>query len=141
MKNTRFAVTSAFALLVMLTPVFGQSAGIRVNVPFKFVVGKTTLAAGEYKVSVMKPGMLQIQRLDGRGTAAFMTSSTGGGPYQDQSEKLVFHTYGDHFFLSQVWISDVNPGHELYVSAAELEYARAGHQTQTVLVAEGQSHK
>ncbi len=141
MKNTRFAVTAAFALLVMLTPVFGQSAGIRVDVPFKFVVGNTTLAAGEYKVSVMKPGMLQIQRTDGRGTASFMTSYTGGGPYQDRRERLIFHTYGDHFFLSQVWVADVNPGHELYVSATELEYARTAHQTQTVLVAEGQSHK
>ena len=141
MKNTRFAGTAAFALLVMLTPVFGQSAGIRVDVPFKFVVGNTALAAGEYKVTVMKPGMLQLQRTDGRGTASFMTSYTGGGPYQDRRERLVFHTYGDHFFLSQVWIADVNLGHELYVSAAELEYARAGHQTQTVLVAGGQPHK
>jgi len=142
MKNTRFVVAAAFALLVMLTPVFGQSAGYRVDVPFKFVVGNTTLAAGEYKVSVMKPGLLQLQRTDSRGTTSFfMTSYTGGGPYQDRRERLVFHTYGDHFFLSQVWIEDANPGHELYVSAAELEYARAGHQTQTVLMAEGQPHK
>ena len=61
MKNARFVVAAAFALLVMLTPVFGQSAGIRVDVPFKFVVGNTSLAVGEYKVSVMKPGMLQLQ--------------------------------------------------------------------------------
>lgn len=94
MKSTRRAVTAAFALLVMLTPVFGQSAGLRVDVPFKFVVGKTNLAAGEYKVTVMKPGMLQLQRTDGGGTASFMTSYTGGGPYQDRRERLVFHTYG-----------------------------------------------
>jgi hypothetical protein len=135
MKNARFVVAAAFALLVMLTPVFGQSAGIRVDVPFKFVVGNTSLAVGEYKVSVMKPGMLQFQRTDGRGTASFMTN------YQDRRERLIFHTYGNHFFLSQVWIDDVNPGHELHVSAAELEYARTAHQTQTVLVAEGQPHK
>jgi hypothetical protein len=141
MKNARFVVAAAFALLVMLTPVFGQSAGIRVDVPFKFVVGNTSLAVGEYKVSVMKPGMLQFQRTDGRGTASFMTNYTGGGPYQDRRERLIFHTYGNHFFLSQVWIDDVNPGHELHASAAELEYARTAHQTQTVLVAEGQPHK
>ena len=35
---------------------------MRVNVPFKFVVGNTTLAAGEYNVSVMKPGMLQLDQ-------------------------------------------------------------------------------
>jgi len=89
----------------------------------------------------MKPGMLQLQPTDGRGTASFMTNYTGSGPYQDRRERLIFHTYGNHFFLSQVWIDDVNPGHELSVSAAELEYARTAHQTQTVLVAEGQPHK
>jgi TPR repeat protein len=79
MKNTRFAVTAAFALLVMLPPVFGQSAGIRVDVPFKFAVGNTTLAAGEYKVSVMKPGMLQIQRTDGRSSTQGMVEEITAG--------------------------------------------------------------
>jgi hypothetical protein len=35
----------------------------------------------------------------------------------------------------------VNPGHELFASAAELEYARAGHQGQTILLAKQQSGK
>jgi len=35
----------------------------------------------------------------------------------------------------------VNPGHELFASAAELEYARAGGQGQTILVAKGQAGK
>ena len=138
MKSTRRAVTAAFALLVMLTPVFGQTAGLRVDVPFKFVVGKTNLRSGRIQSHRDETGDVAVTADGWRvGTASFMTSYTGGGPYQDRRERLVFHTYGDHFFLSQVWIDDVNPGHELYVSAAELEYARTAHQTQTVLVAEG----
>jgi hypothetical protein len=141
MKNARLTITAVLALFVLLTPAFAQSAGFRVQVPFEFAVGNHNLAAGEYKVTVMQPGMLQLERLDGRGTAAVMTTYTGGGPNQDLRPRLIFHSYGNHYFLSQVWIEDVNPGHELFASGAELEYARAGHQEQTTLLANGQPAK
>jgi hypothetical protein len=141
MKNTRLMVPAVFALLVLLTPAFAQSAGFRVQVPFQFAVGNHTLAAGEYRVTVMKPGMLQVQRVDGSGTAAVLTNYIGGGPSQDRSPRLIFHSYGDHHFLSQVWIDDVNAGHELFASASELRYTRAGHQGQTTLLAKGQPSK
>ena len=141
MKNARLTISAVLALFVLLTPAFAQSAGFRIQVPFEFAVGNHNLAAGEYKVTVMKPGMLQLERLDGRGTTAVMTTYTGGGPNQDLRPRLIFHSYGNHYFLSQVWIEDVNPGHELFAAAAELEYARAGHQGQTILVAKGQPTK
>jgi hypothetical protein len=141
MKSARLTISAVLALFVVLTPAFAQSAGFRIQVPFEFAVGNHNLAAGEYKVTVMKPGMLQLERLDGRGTAAVMTTYTGGGPNQDLRPRLIFHSYGNHYFLSQVWIEDVNPGHELFASPAELEYARGGHQQQTTLVARGQSTK
>ena len=141
MKSTKLMVSAVFTLLVLLTPAFAQSAGFRVQVPFEFAVGKQTLAAGEYSVTVMKPGMLQVQRIDGPGTAAAMTTYIGGGPAQDRTPRLIFHNYSDHYFLSQIWIDDVNPGHELFASASELRYAREGHQGQTTLLAKGQTGK
>jgi hypothetical protein len=141
MKNTRFMLSTVAAMLFVLTPAFAQSAGFKVEVPFQFTVGKVNLGAGEYRVTVMKPGMLQMQRVDGSGTAAILTTYVGGGPSQDVSSRLVFHNYGDRHFLAQVWIADVSVGHELFASASELEYARAGHQGQTTLLAKEQSGK
>lgn len=138
MKNTRVLVSAAFALFVLLTPAIAQSSGFSVDVPFEFGVGKQTLAAGQYRVSVVKQGMIQVRRIDGAGTATVITAIAGGGPSQDLRHRLIFHNYSNHYFLSQVWIDDVDPGHELFASAAELEYARAGHQGQTILVAKGQ---
>jgi len=138
MKNTKLMISAVFALLVLLTPAFAQSAGFRVQVPFEFAVGNHTLSAGQYRVTVIKPGMVQLERLDGPETAAVLTSYIGGGPSQDRSPRLIFHSYGDHYFLSQVWIDDVNVGHELFTSASELRYARDGHQGQTTLLAKGQ---
>ncbi len=141
MKSTKMMISAAFALLVLITPAFAQSAGYKVQVPFEFAVGNHSLPAGEYHVTVMKPGMLQLQRVDGPGTAAVMTTYVGGGPAQDRTPRLIFHSYGDHYFLSQVWIDDVSVGHELFASASELRYAREGHQGQTTLVAKGQPGK
>lgn len=141
MTNKRFLLSTVAAMLFALTPAFAQSAGFKVEVPFQFTVGKVTLGAGEYRVTVMKPGMLQMQRVDGPGTAAILTSYIGGGPSQDRSPRLIFHNYGDRHFLAQVWIADVNVGHELFASASELRYARDGHQGQTTLLAKGQLGK
>jgi hypothetical protein len=67
MKYARLLVSAALGLFVLLTPVFAQSAGFRVEVPFEFAVGNHTFATGEYHVTVTKPGMLQVRRLDGCG--------------------------------------------------------------------------
>ncbi|MGH9496986.1 MAG: hypothetical protein ACRD3B_18460 [Candidatus Sulfotelmatobacter sp.] len=136
MKSSRITVSVAFGLFVLLTPAFAQTNAFKVTVPFQFAAGKQTLPAGEYMVKVNSPAVLQLSRLDGPGIAIIMTSSTGGGPNQDPRPRLVFHSYGDHHFLAQVWINDVNIGHELSASGAELESARAGGQQKTTLLAQ-----
>jgi hypothetical protein len=37
--------------------------------------------------------------------------------------KLVFHRYGDEYFLSQIWQAGVNAGRELPKSRREIEVA------------------
>ena len=135
MKNTRFMVSATLALFVLLTSAFAQTGTIWVTVPFDFTVGKQTLAAGDYRVSINGPGLLQVARIDGPGTVSVMTNSTGGGPNQAPSPRLVFHRYGNRHFLSVAWIGEVETGHELFASAAELEYARTTKQDQTTVLA------
>ena len=134
MKRSKLMISVVFAMFVLLTTAFAQTGAIRVSVPFDFTVGKQTLAAGDYKVSV-SGSMLQVARLDGPGVAIVSTNYTGGGPNQDLTPRLVFHCYGIHRFLSVAWIGDVNQGHELYATAAELEYARTVKQEQTTVLA------
>ena len=123
MKNTRFAVSVAFAAVVLLTSAFAQTGAIRVAVPFDFTVGKQTLPAGDYRVAI-SGSLLQVAQIDGRGVSTVSTSYTGGGANQDLTPRLVFHCYGDRHFLSVAWIGESNQAHELYASAAELEYAQ-----------------
>ena len=134
MKRSTFTMSSAFAILVLLASAIAQTGAMRVNVPFNFTVGKQTLAAGDYKVSV-SGSLLELARIDGPGVATVSTNLTGGGPSQDPSPRLVFHCYGNRHFLSIAWIGESNQGHELYASPAELQYARTIKQNEKIVLA------
>lgn len=132
MKSSRLMMSVVFALFAPLA--VAQTGTIRVHVPFDFGAGSQTLAAGDYKVSI-DGSLLQMARIDGSGAVTVSTGLTGGGPNQDMTPRLVFHCYGDHCFLSVAWIGEINQGHELYASSAELEYARAVKQDQKIVAA------
>jgi hypothetical protein len=45
-------------------------------------------------------------------------------PGRQEIGKLVFHRYGDRYFLSQVWGTDQSTGSQLQKTAQERELAR-----------------
>lgn len=134
MKSSRLMTSVAFALFVLLTSAFAQTGAIRVTVPFDFTVGKQTLPAGEYSVTINRQALLKVVRIDGPGFASALTNYTGGGPNQNLTPRLVFNRYGNRNFLAEAWIIG-DTGHELSASAAELEYARTMKQDQTTVLA------
>jgi hypothetical protein len=80
---------------------------VRLTIPFEFRAGNTVLPAGQYRIEYVRPayGLMRIQNLHSDAIAAVF-----GVPVQKESgtsAKLVFHRYGDTYFLRQVWI----PGH------------------------------
>jgi hypothetical protein len=88
-----------------------QSA-IKANVPFNFMAGKRALPAGEYRVSSVSD--LGVLSLLGADSGPVMTQSF---PAQAKAPspvtKLIFHRYGDQYFLSQIWIEGESSGREL----------------------------
>jgi hypothetical protein len=136
MKSTKLMISVALAMLVLLTSsALAQTGAIRVAVPFDFTVGKQTLAAGQYRVTINGTSLLNLARIDGPGVAIVSTNYIGGGPNQNLSPRLIFHSYGNHHFLSEAWIGEVNMGHELFASSLELEVARTTKQEQTIVLA------
>ncbi|HEX5873819.1 MAG TPA: hypothetical protein VFY60_04165 [Pyrinomonadaceae bacterium] len=73
------------------------------NIPFEFTVGKATLPAGRYTVTVMNPTsdrkILQIRQIDGRASAMVITTDVTGN--MSENAKLVFHRYGDRHYFAQ----------------------------------------
>jgi len=85
--------------------VFGAKQ-VRARIPFAFNVGKTTLPAGEYTVTVLNPSsdrqVLQIRSKDRRLSALIhSTETTPNNRANADKAKLVFNRYGDTYFFAQ----------------------------------------
>ena len=124
MKRNVMLFAAALALL-MTTAASAQTIALKVNVPFSFIINRATLPAGEYSVdSVDDPGgTLAIRSLTSN-TSNLVISNSCQSLKPVGRTKLVFHRYGDRYFLSQVWIEGMNSGHELPANPRETEVAK-----------------
>ena len=77
------------------------------SIPFTFNVGKTTLPAGKYTITVVNPSsdrkVLQIRRLDGHDSV--MVQTTTNTVQASEKAKLVFDRYGDRYVFSQAQLA------------------------------------
>lgn len=147
MNKASFRMAGMLALALMAATQVKAQQPLYANVPFGFTAGKIDLPAGTYrimKVADHSPAVL-IQRTDG-GPAVFLISSAALPKSQSQQSqsKLVFHRYGDRYFLSQVWREDAVRGRWFPVTAEEKEQAIALNnlkQSEVAIVAGFQSPK
>ena len=111
---------AAFAISVA----YAQSSTIVAKVPFDFVVANRNMEPGDYRFTIDLVQATVLVRGAADDSAAFVLSCTAatGTTYHDA--KLVFHRYGDRYFLSQVWPAGVADGRELVQSHKERELAR-----------------
>ena len=123
----RFTVLS-FLLMLTAVTVSAQSERIRVIMPFSFIVGQKALPAGEYTLEPIKKGsdyVWLVQSRNGHATALFTTRPVRASETQEET-RLVFHKYGDQYFLSQVWEAGESAGRALIESNRERSLEREG---------------
>ena len=80
--------------------------GLRANVPFDFVVGDKTIPAGRIAAqgsSDATHGALAIRNLT-QGDVASRAGRRLLGSQRANQGKLVFHKYGDRYFLAQICV-------------------------------------
>jgi hypothetical protein len=121
----RFRIALSMALLLAATITFAQTkeGDVVVNVPFAFVAAGKTLPAGHYIVSRQNDS-LRIH--DRENWGMFVPTHSAQRPAQENSSKLVFHRYGDTYFLSEVWVGGDVLGRALFITKAERELAERG---------------
>ena len=123
---TKIGLLGVMALVTAVIPAQGQSLAYRIKarIPFDFNVADKKLPAGEYSVGRVRQNsddlVLSIADLGGRSKA--IRSSI---PVQSFREKknatLVFHRYGDQYFLFQVWGAGETTGRQFLKSRSERE--------------------
>jgi len=122
-------VTLAVLAVLVATTANAQTSAprtMRARIPFAFHAGSKVLPAGEYRIAVLNPDSdrkaLQIRTLDGRASAIVQTFGATVKTIRDS--KLVFHRYGDSYFLSEVLVGGMETGRRLAPSRAEKQLRR-----------------
>ena len=107
-------------VLVVLASLFivagarAQSVGFAGNIPFDFVVGNTTLRAGQYTITpITMNGSTLLLRGSDSTQAIFITPCLCASGNDSHETKLVFHVYGNHYFLWQIWRQGYDVGSQL----------------------------
>ena len=117
-----FRVSLCALLLLAASAAIGQTMrNVVADVPFSFVVAGRQFPAGHYTVTAASDYCLWISDSQHRGTYVPIHDSVRS---TSEGTKLVFHRYGDTYFLSAVWVSGRTIGRELYRSRAEQEAAK-----------------
>ena len=103
---------------------------VRANIPFDFVVGDKTLAAGEYTIGTVTSSSsdgIVVRSANGNQSAIRLTSTVQANAPKNRAT-LTFQRYGDSYFLAQVWTPGSAEGREMVKSkterAAEREMAK-----------------
>lgn len=117
---TMLMLIVVIALATAVASANAQSNKVVADIPFEFSVGYKTMAAGEYSVqAVVTAGDgLMIQSADGKTSALRLSEATERMKIKTHA-RLVFHRYGERYFLAEVWNGTDTSGRQLMKSLEE----------------------
>ncbi|MEK6281971.1 MAG: hypothetical protein AABN95_16575 [Acidobacteriota bacterium] len=119
--STMVMLVVAIALGTAVASANAQSAKkVVAEIPFDFVVGDQTLSSGEYtlKSTTAPESGLLIQNAAGKSSAMRLTFPIE--PRRNRrAARLVFHRYGQNYFLAEVWTGAGSIGRHLLKSRQE----------------------
>src|SRR6266496_1761302 len=133
-RLTMLSLVSMFTLCAAVASVNAQLIyPVRAKIPFDFSVGNKKLPAGEYTFSRLpelsnNKTMLVTSVASSRRMFQSTSGTQGLTPKNDST--LVFHKYGDQYFLEQIWTRGEQEGTELPESRSERTIRQQLAQTQ-----------
>jgi len=128
----KIALLSALLILTAAGSVNAQSLANRhrFTIPFDFAFGETKLPAGKYAVgrALQSSDDIMISITDENGRSkAIVLSNALTKLLSVKRDTLVFHRYGDQYFLVQVWAAGAATGREFPASKLEREVRKQTH--------------
>ena len=117
-RNLIVALTLVALSILTASTSFAQDKE-KADVPFEFQIGKTSLPAGTYIVSKIADHSLVIRNREKTSKAALSNYSASDS--KSESPKMVFHKYGNNYFLAEIWAADGSAGMQLPESKREKE--------------------
>ena len=122
MKRNRFTSVLGSAILSSAVAVglFASTGSVKaqdgprvnVSIPFAFQVGSKQLPAGSYAMHVrFSHKVVQLEELgSSKPASVLLTGSASEDGKIQMGGRLIFHRYGDRYFLREVWEGDSGLG-------------------------------
>lgn len=118
---TMLMLIVVIALATAVASANAQSSNkVVADVPFEFSVGYKALPAGEYSVQTVASSgnALLIRSADAKVSALRLSEATDRMKNKSHA-RLVFHRYGERYFLAEVWNGADTSGRQLLKSLEE----------------------
>lgn len=150
MKRTKWMIAAAMVMLAFgcMTSLLAQTkktvemrvptstsitGTVKVSIPFAFSVAGKAFGAGTYYIGPANDGNeMAIKSASGK-AALLAPANLVNVANKVVPPKLVFHKYGDQYFLAQTWLKYSDEGREFFVTPEELKMAREYRQETIVL--------
>jgi hypothetical protein len=124
----RFSITVSLLIVLAMALAYGQSpaVSVRLNIPFKFMVGKKEMPAGKYEFAI--PGaeasnlLLRNSDTSKAMNVHIIERLAGIHSSGHQNAGVVFDTVGDQKFLSEFWPGGNEDGFLLGVTKGEQKH-------------------
>lgn len=130
--STKIGMLVLLSVAALAASAKAQSgSGLRANVPFDFTVAGKSFAAGHYSITRVSQTsgdlVLEVNSLDQNSRVFPITTRLQTQTPRDHSV-LIFHRYGDEYFLAQVWAAGSTTGRAFARSRRErqLQQQRVG---------------
>jgi hypothetical protein len=119
----RLQLAAGLLMTLAFSRINAQTMDVRATIPFEFRMGQQVLNAGTYTLH-NSDGLLTLWENGGKAT---MGLTIAAEPPKDSSTAvLVFHRYGDTYFLDKIWTPGYNTARGVIKSSFEKELARRG---------------
>jgi hypothetical protein len=116
-RVTMLMLLLTMALVTAVATANGQSQHrVNASVPFEFIVGDKTLAAADYRIDTVGEA-LAIRSAGAKNNVIRLANAMT--PKESKPARLVFHRYGNTYFLSEVWEGGDRIGRRLVESRQE----------------------
>ena len=137
MKSLRSQITICLLFTAAAITLSAQTTNQRlmtVNVPFAFSVEDHSMPEGKYTIFTVTPERsIRIVSSDGKHSAIVNTLPNYAN-LPSENSRLVFHRYGDEYFLTQVWTAGQDVARNPLSTKRAMEIASSGGKPQTFTV-------
>jgi hypothetical protein len=126
MKNKIYTAIAIFGLFLGLAVMNARAQApskVRVDIPFEFSAGKTTLHAGVYSIKRVSGNVVTLRSEDGKSVATLNAPVTQSSSNPNAFERLVFSKRGERYFLSQIWLT-ADTGREVWIDSKDQQSKR-----------------